>query len=410
MDSIDISGPLPLPASTPDLSDVDILAQLQEYRPVTSERNVWAFWDKGLANSPAWNQRNVIGWVRRLGSSWTVRVVDHVTGSPTNVSNYVESSFFPQAFNDKTMTGPHVGPHAGDLVRLPLLYLHGGVWLDIGFLLFRSLEHICWNLLEDPSTSFEMGGFRALVNEKMGLFFNGFIAARKGNLCIKYWHETYLHIWQGITDTIGVHDDLFFQHLPTYQPASDAPLNFDYPKFVDYIVHIFCLERIRHLKDPVLNWDGPEYFASNVYLLNVANEVYMAQELTRWDGRKQYDLLSISRDGPHDERWQEAEAFVRGTLTNSSAMKLSHGIALPSGQEFLATIWDNHPDADIARGTFAEYLRWASENYVDKRELTRVTLPTCESAILVGGMFEVVGKKPSEVESEEFLPIEADSP
>ena len=376
-------------------SDEDILSRLKTFQSVgSSERNVWAFWDKGLSNSPPWNQRNVASWVRRLGPSWTIRVLDRVEDSPVHVSKYVDSSFFPDAFNDGKMAGPHVGPHMADLVRLPLLYLYGGVWIDVGFLLFRNLDDICWKALEDPATPFEMAGFKITFSPAIGMMFNGFIAARKGNLCIKYWHDIFLKVWEGVTTTAGMHKHRLLQHLPKYEPPSaKGQPPFKYAQFVDYIAQIFCLERLRHVKDPNIGWDGPDYFENRVLLFDCVQEIYWAQRLTMWDGRKQFDLLATSReDGPRTQRHEEAEAFVESILANSATMKVSHGL-VTAGREYLAEIWDkpeNH-GADIAPGSFAAYLRWASEHLEQTRAMTRVVMPVCEGSILLGGITSAMG-------------------
>lgn len=45
-------------------SDAGILDSLQVFVPVTSERNIWAFWHSGIHDMPAWCRRNVVDWVR----------------------------------------------------------------------------------------------------------------------------------------------------------------------------------------------------------------------------------------------------------------------------------------------------------------------------------------------------------
>ena len=376
-------------------SDEEILSRLAAFQPATaSEKNVWAFWDKGLSNSPPWNQRNVASWVRRLGPSWTVRVLDRVEGSPVHVSKFIDSSFFPKAFIDGEMGGPHVAPHVADLVRLPLLYLYGGVWIDVGFLLFRDLDDICWKALEDPATQLEMAGFKITFGPTIGMMFNGFIAARKGSLCIKYWHETFLKLWEGATTTDGMHKHPLLRHLPKYEPPSaQGQPPFKYAQFVDYIAQIFCLERLRHIKDPSICWDGPNYFDNRVLLYDCVKEVYWAQRLTMWNGRKQFDLLATSREaGAHGERYEEAEKFVEGILATSATMKVSHGL-VTAGREYLAEIWDkpeNH-EADIKPGSFAAHLRWASEHLEQAWDMTPVVMPIFEGAVLCGGFLSVTG-------------------
>lgn len=63
-------GLLPNPTSRLTLqSDTEITAQLNAYAPVTSERNLWAFWDQGFNAMAPWRKRNVVNWLRRDGLS-----------------------------------------------------------------------------------------------------------------------------------------------------------------------------------------------------------------------------------------------------------------------------------------------------------------------------------------------------
>lgn len=385
--------------SLKDKSDEEILAQLQTFRAVNpnSERNIWAFWDRGLAACKPWCQRNIISWVRRHGDAWTVRIVDMVEGSPNHYANYIADlpTFFPKAFLDRTMKGTHTAPHAADLVRLPLLYLYGGIWIDVGFMLFRNLNDLCWNQLQSEATPYRLAGFKMTISSEIAMFWNGFIAARKGCVAVKYWHDIFLEVWKDVDSTHGMSHHPLLQHLPRYEVPSSTgePPAFAYAHYVDYLAQMFCLERLRHLKDPVLEWDGPAFFDSRVLLYECVSEVYWAQHLTHWDGRKQFEMLCEQRDKPeHDDRFREAEAFVNGILSTSSTMKLSHGI-LTDQREYLARIWDEpeHANADRTPGTFAEHLRWASVYFEQKRELVSLLLPLRKDAILTGGVLDAVG-------------------
>jgi len=120
---VELEGLRPIPGSHLDSrSDAEIISSLLSYHPVTSERNVWAFWDKGFNAMPPWSQRNILGWFRRLGASWTVRLLDNVPDSPNNVYRYLEPSDFPAAFNERRMNGKSAGQHASDFFRLAVLY------------------------------------------------------------------------------------------------------------------------------------------------------------------------------------------------------------------------------------------------------------------------------------------------
>lgn len=379
-------------------SDNELLADLQTYKIVdgASERNIWAFWDQGLATCKPWCQRNIIGWVRRHGPQWTVRVLDMVDGSPNHYSRYFSDlgSFFPAALLGRTMKGTHVGPHAADLIRLPLLYLYGGVWLDVGFTLFRDLDDLCWHALVDPFNSVELAGFKMTISPSLAMFWNGFIAARKGSLAIKYWHDIYLKIWDDRTTCEGMHSHPLLRHLPRYEvlPFMGQPPAFAYEDFVDYLIQIFCLERLRHLRDLTKGWDGPRFFESRVLLFECISEVYWAQHLTHWDGRKQFNMLNRIREKT-EPGFLEAERFVQDILSTSSTMKLSHGLVTEQ-REYLARIWDEpeNEDADCTPGTFAAYLRWASVYYQQTKKLTSVQLPVYEESILTGNLLQALGE------------------
>uniref|UniRef100_A0A093V233 Putative sterigmatocystin biosynthesis P450 monooxygenase n=1 Tax=Talaromyces marneffei PM1 TaxID=1077442 RepID=A0A093V233_TALMA len=351
-------------------SDNEILADLQTYKPVdgTSERNIWSFWDKGLT----------------------------AYGSPNHYSKYFSDPecFFPAALLQKTMKGTHVGPHAADLIRLPLLYLYGGVWLDVGFLLFRDLDDLCWCALADPFNPVELAGFKMTISQALAMFWNGLIGARKGSLVIKYWHDIFLNVWNNRTSCDGINSHPLLRHLPRYEVPSSTglPPAFVYKNFVDYLAQMFCLERLQHLRDLNRDWDGLRFFESRVLLFECVSEVYWAQHITHLDGRKQFNMLSCVRAETEPE-FLEAEKFIQEILSTSSTMKLSHGLVTEQG-EYLARIWDEpeNEDADCRPGTFAAYLRWASVYFQQMKKLTPVQLPVYADAIITGNFLQILGE------------------
>ncbi|KAF7505013.1 hypothetical protein GJ744_001467 [Endocarpon pusillum] len=79
---VELQGQLRYVEASNTRSDDEIFKSLTQYTSVTSEKNIWAFWDSGFRNVPAWCQRNVLNWVRLCSPSWTVRVLDSVSKSP----------------------------------------------------------------------------------------------------------------------------------------------------------------------------------------------------------------------------------------------------------------------------------------------------------------------------------------
>lgn len=164
-------------------TDTQILESLTTYNSVTSEKNVWAFWHSGTTSMPGWCQRNVTDWVRLLGPSWTVRVLDSVKGSPNNALRYLPTESLPATYVEGSMDGPYKGPHAADMLRGACLYHHGGVFMDVGNLLIRHLDRVCWNQLEDPTSPFQVS-CPWMYDITMA---NHFVASRKGDPFIKRW-------------------------------------------------------------------------------------------------------------------------------------------------------------------------------------------------------------------------------
>ncbi|KAJ3578607.1 hypothetical protein NPX13_g1958 [Xylaria arbuscula] len=377
-------------------SDSEIAAWLQQPHPITSDKNVWAFWHSGFENLPPWVQRNIIGWVRRVGPEWTVHVLDHVPGSKTNVANYVESSWFPECFNNHTMDGPTVGAHSGDLVRLPLVWKYGGVWMDVGTFLFRTIDDICWRQIEDPDTPYEIAGFVIEMRPGVDCMLNGFVAAKRHNPFIKRWHDIYLALWEGVTNAHGFHKHPLLRHLPLLNPPVEKlncpDLNVMMEAFNDYLAAFLCFERLRKLIDPTDGFSGPEYYSNHMLLFPALQETYYFQQQTNWSGKRQFELLTAKRTGEgvvKDKNWQAAENFVIDALANTATMKLSHG---PPGalDSFLADLWDSmeHQEKDNIEGTFAAYLRYGNVHFEQTRDMVPVKMGWPSEEVLNCGILE----------------------
>ncbi|KAH8674267.1 glycosyltransferase [Xylariales sp. PMI_506] len=377
-------------------SDEEIAAWLQARHPITSDKNVWAFWHSGYRKMPPWVQRNIINWVRRLGPEWTVHLLNRVDESETNVYHYLEPSFFPDAFNEGTMNGRHMGPHQADLIRLPLLWKYGGVWIDAGTFLFRHVDDICWKQIEDPASPYEMAGFVIEMQSGEDAMLNGFIATKRNNMFIKYWHDIFLSLWKGATNSHDFHKHPLINHLPLLYPPFDKincpVLNVSAEQFTDYLTHFMCFERLRKLVDPEAGFNGPEYYANKMLLTPALQETWYHEQVTGFDGKRQFEMLTSKRSGDgvvKDETWQAAEDFVNATLANSSTMKLSHGH--PDGLEScLAGFWDmkEHEDKDNVEGTFAAYLRYGSVHFDQTRELVPLKYELVTEGVLTCGILE----------------------
>lgn len=169
-------------------SDAEILESLTKHSPISftyPEKNIWAFWHAGVLSMPVWCQRNIANWARLCGPTWIIRVLDNVPGSPNNALKWTKSEDIklPDAFISGTMDGPYSGPHSADFLRGACLFLYGGVFMDVGNILIRDLDRICWNQLSDPNSPFQIST-PWMYGQIMA---NSFVASRNGDPFIKNW-------------------------------------------------------------------------------------------------------------------------------------------------------------------------------------------------------------------------------
>ena len=394
--SLDLpAGTQALPASASDkLTDESIIASLTNPpTEVTSQKNIWAFWDKGFTHLHGWQQRNVIGWVRKLGPlGWTIRVVDFVPSSPTNVLTYIPPTDLPSALLNRTMAGAHSGQHISDLVRLPLLHAHGGIYLDIGVLLLGNLDTSLWERITSPSTPYRIGGFAHQHRaNSWGSLQNFCIAAQKGAPVLLRWQRIMLAAWEGRTSAAGLVNHPVFAGVPaepnprvlmTIKPGSEALL-------MDYWVNLLAWEKLKVTVDatPGREFDGPEFVRKHVLLLDPMQESFAAEVRTRLNTYRLYQMLVCPRDaaaeGVDAALHAEAKGLVEYLLANSSVLKLYHGhgymLAPP-----LATFWEaaGNEDADARAGTFGELLRYGGEIVDQQREVQPLALPAYDGPVL----------------------------
>ncbi|KAI0865912.1 hypothetical protein F4860DRAFT_200109 [Xylaria cubensis] len=357
--------------------DEELIDVLKNPVPVRHERNVWAFWNTGFDTMRPWTKRNVLGWIRRQGPSWDVRVLDMVPGSPTNVQNFVPQDYLPECFKNGTMDGMAKGQHASDMARLALLYLHGGVWLDVGSILFRKFDDIFWRDLEDPNSPFEMGITLLQIRKHIGQSLTGFIAARKGNPFMERWMNIWLELWKnGRTNCLGLHEHPLVKPLGLFAPPDElyeetkrkfdlggSGHQFDKKIIADYLALNLAYERVRLLVDEKTGWNGPEYYRRNVHLLDCIDELWKTHEMLLVD--EVFPLLSLPFQPENmetDTKQKAAADYVGYILANCSMAKHSQGFWQPGIRVPLAMTWNmpENADADIKKGTWAEYLRWAS--------------------------------------------------
>ncbi|KAL2794807.1 hypothetical protein BJX66DRAFT_337597 [Aspergillus keveii] len=392
------------PPSQLDLRpESEIRAQLNSHIPVTSERNVWSYWGSGFDSMPVWRQRNVINWVRRDGKRWTVRVLDTVPGSPNHIHRFIDAANLPAAVNEGRMKGLHAQQGISDFVRLATVYQHGGVYMDVGVILIRDLDDICWSALEDPSSPYQVGG--ALVANIA--FVSFFLASRKGDAFIERWLRVFLEIWRDRDSHDGSHKHPLIRHLGLMiTPA--FPETTDWEALTDYSTAIQACTRVRTNREPGPHgFDGPAYFHKHFFLLPLFPEM-AGPELTGAELVKAL-LLPYTNTTTANTNTQQGEAgataaedklaqsraheLVHSALTERSAYKFYGAFADFGIAGLAAKHWDNpqHANDDCLPGTWGDIFRYGTVHYQQTRTITPLIVPDLGEATEVGMLEAVAG-------------------
>lgn len=377
-------------------SDAEILHSLEQHVPITSEKNIWTYWHSGVANMPSWCQRNIINWVRLHDSSWTIRVLDTVPNSPNHALNWISPSNLPESFVKGTMIGPYVGPHSADFLRGAALHAYGGAWMDVGNILFRSLDTVCWSQLADPHSPFTV--CTPWMYAQMTS--NHFVAARKHDPFIQKWHELFIHFWKDKTD---------YQHIitsPLISFVKDFDLtearargfnwtfNVDFATILGYTAQCVAWIRLTWLQEPAEKggFDGASYWANKILVFDVLEEDFAAEKLLGFRGEDLYKMFTMKQDGSNassPEEFQRARETAWRLLSQSTMQKITHGKGL-SPDTHCGVFLDRNEGSDGAEGTFGELLRYGSVCLEQTREGIRyVDAPrVAEDLIIRKGLLE----------------------
>ncbi|KAL2865895.1 uncharacterized protein BJX67DRAFT_372825 [Aspergillus lucknowensis] len=355
-------------------TDEEILASLSEHRPVTSEKNIWAYWHAGVKAMPKWCQRNVIDWHRICGRSWTIRVLDTVLDSPNHALKYIPENLLPETFVKGTMEGQYVGPHSADFLRGACLYLYGGVFMDVSIILIRSLDRVCWSALEDPATPYTIST-PMMYDAYMA---NHFVAARKGDAFIKHWHELFMHVWKDRTSYEGLCQNPLFAFMMDEGFAESQEHGFDWEFVVspmtvfEYITQVIVWKRLAMLEDTGGDdgFDGVRYVREKILWFDALTEDWGMEAKIGFKGEDAFNLLKTPLDAdPDSEEYKKAYDVVWHSLTSCSMEKVTHGKNLTKTLA-LGSLWDNQEKegVDIEKGTFAALLRYGATRFRQTRE------------------------------------------
>ncbi|RDW63679.1 hypothetical protein BP6252_11224 [Coleophoma cylindrospora] len=372
-------------------SDTEILDSLSKNVPVTSEKNIWAYWHAGLHAMPTWCQRNVISWVR-INPGWTIRVLDTVPDSPNHALKFIAPDMLPESFVKGTMDGPYKGQHSADFLRGALLYLYGGVFMDVGIILIRPMDRICWAQLEDPDSPFQMSA----PNMYGTVLANHFVASRKGDPFIKRWHDLFMYLWKDRTNYSGMIQNPLLSFALTMDFSESERRGYNWEFIVEpltvfeYITQVTSFLRLSMLEDAGDGFSGVDYALNNILWFDVLPEDWAAETVVGFRGEDAVNALATKLNAdPESAAYKTAYKMVWRLLTKSSMQKITHGKHLTKTPAW-GLIWDEkgNENKDIEPGTFAELLRYGTLHFEQTRKSIEYVQPERPAQTMKKGVFE----------------------
>lgn len=374
--------------------DATLPVELTSPKPPTlGSKSIFAFWHSGINSLPPYLLRNVLAWHRRFSPlGWTVYLLDNVTGSPLNVGNFVDtqsSSVVPAAFTNGTLGGGYVAQHTSDLIRYPLLLKYGGIYLDVGILQFGDIDWLWTEHITNPQSSYDFAGF-TMGNPPALQIVNFALMCRPNNDLVRRAHYILLKLWEGKTNTAGMHKHELVSHVPLMQVPQEVVVEDEvHGKMVindgamtDYAIQIQCMGSAQRWLDEKNGWDGPRYVREKCWLINMVDGAFAHEKLTDWSGKRQHELLKLQLpkdDEVESEDQEQARLIVQKVVGGSWCLKLGHDFSTKLfGGDTLGMLWRKHDGTDCGVGTYAGWLRWAEVNCQAEEILQPMKVPVYE--------------------------------
>ncbi|KAH7090822.1 hypothetical protein FB567DRAFT_618422 [Paraphoma chrysanthemicola] len=352
---------------------------------VPNSKSVYAFWDKGIHNLYPNVLRNVVAWHHRLSHlGWNIYVFDVVPDSPLNITNFLDiadPNVVPDAFRDGTLSGEFKGQHLSDLIRFPLLLKYGGVYMDVGIMLFGDLEGLWTRHIMNPESPFDFAGFTFDLSQVSILSY--LLISNANNPLVARAHHLLLKVWEGKTSTQGMHKDPLISHISFSNVPSEFDTNgdkaFSLESLLDYAIHMHVIRAAQSWVDEEDGWDGPQYVQDRCYVLSMMEYSHAHERLASWNGELLHRLflLPLPRHGKDESEDQKlARQITEEVAGKAWCLKLGHeAVGKLSAFDSLGVCWRDKPGTDCVKGTYGGWLRWAEWNLGQNRLPDTVDIP-----------------------------------
>lgn len=167
-------------------------------------KRIWAYWHTGLHTMPLFIQENIKMW-KAINPDWEIRAI---TGDNENDechwSKFIGRDLLPSHFEKFFIQ------LKADAVRLALLRLYGGAYLDCSIILLEPLELSHWNYVDkkddDPNRKHLVAYYASLLTRKGlkdGLEIWLLVCKAMEPLMVA-WHDFFLEATYGLEDPLVV--------------------------------------------------------------------------------------------------------------------------------------------------------------------------------------------------------------
>lgn len=153
---------------------------------------IWSYWHD--ENIPFIYKKCIDSWFKHNDNGWTINILND-----TNIHLYVKT--FPKYYDGLMIQ------KKADYIRLYLLKHHGGVWLDTGILINKSLDWVIET--NKQNVGYYIKGFSS--NSDNTVVENWFIACSKDNYIIDKWYVNFKQIFDNHNNDNFTTSDIYIK-------------------------------------------------------------------------------------------------------------------------------------------------------------------------------------------------------
>jgi len=153
-----------------------------EYK-IEKDSPIWIFWWQGIDEAPDIVKKCVES-IRQHAGSHPVNIV-----TKYNYNEYVQ---IPKYIIDKLERNCMTITHFSDILRMQLIYTHGGIWMDATLYLTGNISDELCNYDFYTIRHGLLGDYHVCK----GLWTGFFLAGNKGNVAFKYFSEMFFEYWK----------------------------------------------------------------------------------------------------------------------------------------------------------------------------------------------------------------------